>query len=147
MKQTNKLKLSLSQKVGCTADVVTQSGAVSASGLSCGTRLVDFLPPWESIGWDVVVQPGPVLSQVAYFVACSRSEHSFACCACLQGFYLPIVCLPGSFNFIFPKCLQSSTVECVLSSAVNQTVYLSSEQILFRPFVSTLCYDPSRLTA
>ena len=42
-----KLKLSLSQKVGCTAEVVTQSWDVSAPGLSC-TRLTDFLPPWQS---------------------------------------------------------------------------------------------------
>ena len=32
--------------------------AVSASGLS-RTRLADFLPPWRSVGWDFVVQPGP----------------------------------------------------------------------------------------
>ena len=30
--------------------------------------------------------------------------------------YLPSFYLPGSFNFVFPKFLQSSTVECVLSS-------------------------------
>ena len=32
--------------------------AVSASGLS-RTRLADFLPPWRSVGWDFVMQPGP----------------------------------------------------------------------------------------
>ena len=41
---------------------------------------------------------------------------SFASCACLQGFFQPSVCLPGSFNFISPKFLKSSMVECVLSS-------------------------------
>ena len=51
--------LSLSQKVGLhTAEVGTQIWEVSASGLS-GSRLLDFLPPWQYIGWDVVVQPGP----------------------------------------------------------------------------------------
>ena len=43
-------------------------------------------------------------------------EYSFACFACLQGFYLHGVCLPGSFNFVFHKFLQSSTVECVFNS-------------------------------
>ena len=33
---------------------------VCASGLSC-TRLTDFLPSCQSIGWDVVVHPGPVV--------------------------------------------------------------------------------------
>ena len=32
------------------------------------------------------------------------------------SFYLPSFCLSGSFNFIFPTVLQSSTVECVLNS-------------------------------
>ena len=35
--------------------------------------------------------------------------------ACLQGFYLPSFCLPGSFNFIFSEVLQSAMVECVLN--------------------------------
>ena len=48
-------------------------------------------------------------------LACSRSEYSFPCYTCLQGFYLPSFCRPGSFNFIFPKFLQSSLVECVSS--------------------------------
>ena len=69
-----------------------------------------------------------------------KSEYSFACCACLQrGF-----CLPGSFNFIFPKFLPkflnfifpnfllSSTVECVLKAVAKRNFYLW-EYILFRP--------------
>ena len=32
-----------------------------------------------------------------------------------RSFSLPNFCLPGSVNFIFPKFLQSSMVECVLS--------------------------------
>ena len=32
---------------------------VTASGLSC-TRLADFLPSWQQIGWVIVVQPCPV---------------------------------------------------------------------------------------
>ena len=35
--------------------------------------------------------------------------------------YQPSICLPGSFNFIFPIVLQFSTVECEL---VNQNFYL-----------------------
>ena len=31
---------------------------VSPSGLS-NTKLADLIPPWQSIRWDVVVQPGP----------------------------------------------------------------------------------------
>ena len=34
--------------------------------------------------------------------ACSRSDYySCAWCACLESFYLPVFCIPGSFNFIF----------------------------------------------
>ena len=33
--------------------------------------------------------------------------------ACIE---VPSFCLPDSFNFIFPKLLRPSTVECVLSS-------------------------------
>ena len=55
--------------------------------------------------------------RIPFCLASSRSECSFTCCACLQGFYWPSfrICLPGSFNIIFLKFLQSSTVECVLS--------------------------------
>ena len=42
---------------------------VNASGLSC-RRLVDFLPPWQSIGWDVVLQPGPGFWLSAFFRSC-----------------------------------------------------------------------------
>ena len=75
----------------------------------------------------------------SYFVKACRSEYSFACCACLQGFCLPRLGLPGSFNFIFSKCFQSSTVECVLNieSEVSLAVGI---QVVF-PW-----YDPSRLT-
>ena len=48
----------------------------------------------------------------------SRSIHSFACCACWQVFCLLCFCLPDSFNFIFLKLLQSSTVECVIKSTI-----------------------------
>ena len=34
--------------------------SVSASGLS-SREPGGFLPPWQSIGWDVVVQPGPAV--------------------------------------------------------------------------------------
>ena len=66
-------------------------------------------------------------------------NYSFACCACLQGFYIPSFCLPGSFNFIFPKFLQSSTVECVLSTESECVLVVGIQ------FVSPW-YDPSRLT-
>ena len=33
-----------------------------------------------------------------FFLACSRSEYSFTCCACLQDFYLP--------NFYLPQLIQ-----------------------------------------
>ena len=69
-----------------------------------------------------------------------RSEYSFGCCACLQGFYtLPSFCLLGSFNFIFSKFLQSSTVECVLKSESEFSLAVGMH------FVSPWC-DPSRLT-
>ena len=60
-----KLKLSLSQKVACAAEVVTQHGKSVhlAAGLSC-PRLAGFLPPWQEIGWDAVVQPGPGVTTV-----------------------------------------------------------------------------------
>ena len=38
--------VTIPQKVGCTAEAVTQIWDVSASGLSC-TRLANFLPPWQ----------------------------------------------------------------------------------------------------
>ena len=60
-----------------------------------------------------------VLSSILYLMLSKSSlkllrslEYSFACSARLQGSYLPSFCLPGSFNFIFSKLPQSSTVEC-----------------------------------
>ena len=50
------------------------------------------LRPW----WELRATKGSLLLSLY-----SRSEYSFACCACLQGFYLPSFCLPGSFNFLF----------------------------------------------
>ena len=38
--------VTIPKKVGCAAEVVTQSGDVSAPMLSC-TRLADVLPPWQ----------------------------------------------------------------------------------------------------
>ena len=51
--------------------------------------------------------------------------------------YIPSFCLPGLFNFIFSKCLECSTVECVLNSEflfVGGLHYVSPG------------YDTSRLT-
>ena len=55
--------------------------------------------------------------------------------------YLPNFCLPvpDSFNFIFSKFLQSSTVECVLNSESKIILVVGIH------FVSPW-YDPSRLT-
>ena len=61
------------------------------------------------------------------------------CCACFhfQGFYLPCFFLPGSFNFIFSKFLQSSTAEFVLNSESEFSLVVGID-ILFHPDNMTL---------
>ena len=69
--------------------------------------------------------------------------YSFACCACLQGFYVPGFCLPGLFNFISPKFLQSSMVECVLYfCTVN-----GNSRVMICTLSSAHCQQSSKLSA
>ena len=55
--------------------------------------------------------------------------------------YLPSFCLPGSLNFVSPKFVQSSTVECVLSCESDFVLVIGIGLHFVSPW-----YDPSRLT-
>ena len=54
------------------------------------------------------------------------------CMLCLLTAFTYLVLLPGSFNFVFSKSLQISTVECALSTSESE-FYIWMEYILFHP--------------
>ena len=120
----------------------------------CERRLSSLGPPLPGEGVQICTPPPPPLqiqklsapwwepraSKGSLFLSCSsRSEYSFSCCACLQGFCVPSYYLSDSFDFIFSKFLQSATVECILNSQSEFSLVVGIH------FVSPF-YDPSRLT-
>ena len=56
------------------------------------------------------------LNCVSHDLDFENSYMAWPSCPLFKVSYQHSYCLPGSFKFNFPKCLQSSTVKCVLSS-------------------------------
>ena len=75
------------------------------------------VPRMQKLRFPLVPEPRAMKFKDSFFLKPVVGHNiAFPCCACWQGFYLPSFCLPNASNFISPKVIWSSTVECVINN-------------------------------
>ena len=115
---------------------------VSAFGLSY-TRVANFLPPWQWIGWDIVVQPGPacVFFVHVVFLVSIHQLHSLELVVwnlnvafSLSQWGTEDMQMKGTSPWWEPRAIKCS----LLLSLVGQSVALNADRISAFPVLAFL---------